>query len=191
MQALVERIQAQAIHMGNGIVQVDSFLNHQIDPGLMAAMGSEMAQRCDTAGITGLTRVVTAEVSGIAPALATAQALGVPMVFARKQRPITMREPYYVAQTPSHTKGGLVSLMIAAPYLLATDRVLLIDDVLATGATLAALAELVRQSGARLCGMGSVIEKRFAPGRHRLSALHIPILTLATIDLVDNVIRVT
>ena len=189
-RGLIERIQAEAVHLGNGIVQVNSFLNHQIDSGLMATIGTELAQRFAAAGVTAMTRVVTAEVSGIAPALATAQALAVPMVFARKQRPLTMREPYYVAQAPSRTKGGLVPLMIAAPYLLATDRVVLIDDVLATGATLAALAELVRQSGATLCGIGVVMEKRFAPGRQQLSILQVPIVSLAVIDLVNNAVQV-
>ena len=183
MQALIERIRAEAVHIGRGIIKVDGFVNHQIDPALTTQMGVEFAQRFAQAGVDGLTKVITAEVSGIAPALATAQALGVPLVYARKHRPITMPDGFYLAEAPSHTKGGVVQLMISPQYLGAGDRVLLIDDFLATGETIHALVGLVQQSGATLCGIGCVIEKVFEGGREQLADLGVPIVTLAKIDL--------
>jgi xanthine phosphoribosyltransferase len=180
MQALVNRIQAEAIHLGDGIIKVDGFLNHQIDPALNAAMGQEFARLFAGAAIT---KVITAEVSGIAPALATAQALNVPLVYARKHRPITMPDGFYLSEAPSHTKCGIVQLMVSPEYLCANDCVLLIDDFLATGYTIEALAQLVVQSDARLCGIGCVIEKVFEGGRILLAHLGVPIVTLAKIDL--------
>jgi xanthine phosphoribosyltransferase len=190
MQALVERIRAEAVHIGRGIIKVDGFVNHQIDPALTTQMGVEFARRFAGAGVDGVTKVITAEVSGIAPALATAQALDVPLVYARKHRPITMPDGFFLAEAPSHTKGGIVRLMISPQYLGAGDRVLLIDDFLATGETIRALIGLVQQSGATLCGIGCVIEKVFERGREQLLDLGVPIVTLAQIDLDGDAITV-
>jgi xanthine phosphoribosyltransferase len=183
MRALIERIQTEGTYIGNGIIKVDSFVNHQIDPSLTMAIGAEFAQRFRQAGVQTVTKVVTAEVSGIAPALSTAQALNVPMVYARKHRPITMPDGFYLSEAPSHTKGGVVQLMVSPEYLDARDQVLLIDDFLASGLTIAAIVDVVRQSGATLCGIGCVIEKVFEGGREHLSGLNVPIISLAKIDL--------
>jgi xanthine phosphoribosyltransferase len=186
MEALIKRIQNEGTYIGNGIIKVDGFVNHQIDPILTTAIGQEFAARFAAQGVDGVTKVVTAEVSGIAPALATAQALGVPMVYARKHRPITMPEGFFLAEAPSHTKGGVVRLMISPEYLTAQDSVLLIDDFLATGLTIGAIVELIEQSGAKLCGIGCVIEKIFEGGREYLADLEVPILSLAKIDLAGD-----
>jgi xanthine phosphoribosyltransferase len=187
MPALIERIEAEAMHLGNGIIKVDGFVNHQIDPGLTMAMGAEFARHFADARVS---KVITAEVSGIAPALATAMALGVPLVYARKHRPITMPDGFYLAEAPSHTKGGIVQLMVSPQYLSVADRVLLIDDFLATGHTIHALVKLVQQSGATLCGIGCLIEKVFEGGREQLAGLGIRIVTLAKIDLNGDEITV-
>jgi xanthine phosphoribosyltransferase len=190
MRALIERIEREAVHIGRGIIKVDGFVNHQIDPALTTQMGTEFARRFASSGVDGVTKVITAEVSGIAPALATAQALGVPLVYARKHRPITMPDGFFLAEAPSHTKGGIVRLMISPQYLGAGDRVLLIDDFLATGETIRALIGLVQQSGATLCGIGCVIEKVFERGREQFAGLDVPIVTLAKIDLDGDAITV-
>lgn len=186
MKLLVERIRAEGRNLGHGILKVDGFINHQLDPELTTAMGKAFAQTFEQRGITGITKIVTAEVSGIAPALATAQAMGVPMVYARKHRPITMPDGFYVSEAPSHTKGGVVKLMISPEYLLPQDRVLLIDDFLATGKTIRALAEVIAQCGATLCGIGCVIEKSFELGRQNLTDLGVPIVSLAIIDSLEE-----
>jgi xanthine phosphoribosyltransferase len=146
-------------------------------------MGEAFVARFLDEGVRDITRVVTAEVSGIAPAMATARVLGVPMIYARKHRPITMREGEYVAEATSPTKGGQVELIISPEYLGETDRVLLIDDFLASGVTIEALVKLIRQSGAVLCGIGCVIEKVYAGGRDHLAYVDVPIVTLAKVDL--------
>lgn len=182
MQPLVERIRAEGRSLGNGILKVDGFINHQLDPQLTVEMGKSFARRFAQANVTQITKVITAEVSGIAPALTTAIELQVPLVYARKKRPITMPEGCYVAQAPSHTKGGIVELIVSPEYLKPQDRVLLIDDFLASGRTIEALATLVAECGATLCGIGCVIEKRFEGGRTLLNHLQVPIVTLAVID---------
>ncbi len=186
MKALVERIRLEGRNLGRGILKVDGFINHQLDPALSMAMGEEFARRFAAAGVTGITKIITAEVSGIAPALTTGIVLGIPVIYARKTRPITMKSGTYQAQAPSHTKGGVVDLIISPEYLLPEDRVLLIDDFLATGKTISALATLVEQCGATLCGIGCLIEKDFEGGRQQLAALGVPIVSLALIDSMEG-----
>lgn len=186
MKALVERIRAEGRNLGRGILKVDGFINHQLDPHLTTEMGQEFVRRFTAAGVSGITKVITAEVSGIAPALATSMVLGVPVVYARKQRPITMPDGFYVAEAPSHTKGGTVRLMISPEYLNAQDRVLLIDDFLASGQTIKALAQLIADCGATLCGIGCLVEKSFEGGRQALAHLQVPIVTLAVVESMEN-----
>ena len=186
MKALVTKIREEGQYLGNGILKVDSFVNHQLDPNLTMAMGREFAQRFAEAGVNNVTKIVTAEVSGIAPALSTAAALNVPIIYARKSRPITMPADAYTSAAPSHTKGGIVKLSISPEYLSDEDRVLLIDDFLATGKTISALVEVIRQSKATLAGIGCIIEKSFEGGRATLASIGVPIVTLAVIDRMDE-----
>ena len=186
MQALVDRIRREGRNLGRGILKVDGFVNHQLDPALTMEMGSEFARRFAAAGVTGVTKIITAEVSGIAPALTTGIVLGVPVIYARKSRPITMASGVYKSEAPSHTKGGIVELIVSPEYLQPNDRVILIDDFLASGKTIAALAELIGQCHATLCGIGCIIEKSFEGGRDLLTPLHVPIVSLAIIDSMEG-----
>ena len=162
MQALKERIRAEGRNLGNGILKVDSLLNHQIYPELMLEMGKEMAARF--AGVQ-VDRILTVEISGIAPALMTGLAMNVPVVYARKLKPITMSGPVFLETAPSHTKGGEVSLLVSAEFLHANERVLIIDDFLASGKTLMALARMITSAQSTIAGVGVVIEKSFEGGR--------------------------
>ena len=186
MQALVERIQHEGRNLGRGILKVDGFINHQLDPELTLEMGREFARRFAAAGVSGVTKIITAEVSGIAPALATAIVLGAPVIYARKTRPITMPDNVFRASAPSHTKGGTVEMIVSPEYLHPSDRVLLIDDFLATGKTINALASLVAQCGSTLCGIGCLVEKIFEHGRQHLAHHHVPIITLAVIESMEG-----
>jgi xanthine phosphoribosyltransferase len=150
---------------------------------LMMLVGKEIARRM---GRLGATKVLTAEISGIAPALMTAWALDVPVVYARKTKPITMPDAVYRAAAPSHTKGREVELMVSPEFLSKQDRVLIVDDFLATGQTLSALVGLVQQSGAELVGIGAVIEKAFEGGRESLSDLGIPVEALAVVEKLEG-----
>ncbi len=182
MEALVQRIKDEGQNLGNGILKVDGFINHQLEPKLTVAMGQHFKDSFDKSGVSGVTKIVTAEVSGIAPALTTAIAYDVPVVFARKKKPITMAEGVYESHAPSHTKGGVTPLIISPEYLLPTDRVILIDDFLASGRTIKALVDVINQCGATLLGIGGVIEKSFEGGRDLLSDIGVPIVSLAVIE---------
>jgi xanthine phosphoribosyltransferase len=183
MESLKARILAEGRNMGRGILKVDSFVNHQVDAELMYEAGQELANRF--AG-DSVTKVLTAEISGIAPALMTALALQVPIVYARKTKPITMPEKIFVRTAPSHTKGHEVSLMVSPEFLRKGDRILIVDDFLATGKTINALVQIVRDSGAELVGIGAVIEKTFEGGRAVLEHHGVPVHALVTITSMDN-----
>lgn len=189
MQAFIERIRAEGSYLGNGIIKVDGFLNHQLDPTLTMEMGTAFQSQFEALGVDGVTRIVTAEVSGIAPALAAGVAYNVPIVFARKKKPITMTDGVYEATAKSRTKGNVVTFRVSPDYLTADDRVLIIDDFLARGETMAALCNIVTQSGAQLLGIGTAVEKLFEGGRNHIHthvSPTIPIVSLAKIDLVDD-----
>jgi xanthine phosphoribosyltransferase len=184
MKELQDRILAEGKNLGNGILKIDSLLNHQMDPALMCSVGKEIASRFASEQIT---RILTAEVSGIGPALMAGLALGVPIVYARKHRPVTMKEPVYIETAPSHTKGNEVFLMVSPEFLAAGDRVLIVDDFLATGKTIGALARIVAHAGAHLVGIASVVEKTFEGGRDYLASLNTRVESLAIItDMSDN-----
>jgi len=178
MEALKERIRREGKNLGGGILKVDSFINHQVDPALMLAVGGALAAHF---GALGITKVLTAEISGIAPALTTALALGVPVVYGRKTKPITMPEFVFVANAPSHTKGQEVKLMVSPEFLSSNDKVLIIDDFLATGETILALMRLAQSAGAEVIGVGAVIEKSFEGGRAKLEQMGLRVRSLAVI----------
>ena len=179
MEALKERIQREGQNLGRGILKVDSFINHQVDPGMMLAIGGALAAHF---GAMGINKVMTAEISGIAPALTTALALGVPVVYARKTKPVTMPDEVYLETAPSHTKGQFVELMVSPEFLGPGDKILIIDDFLARGKTIDALARLALQAGAEIKGVGAVIEKAFEGGRAELAYLKVPIYSLVVIN---------
>jgi xanthine phosphoribosyltransferase len=179
MEALRQRILSEGKNLGRGILKIDSFLNHQLDAQLMEEVGAEIARRFETAEPD---RILTAEVSGIVPAVMAAKALGnIPVVYARKHKPITMQEPVYLEMAPSHTKGGDVLLMVSPEFLHAGDRVLIVDDFLASGKTIEALAQIVQNAGATLVGIAAVVEKSFEGGREALAHWQVPIEAAATI----------
>jgi len=180
---LKERILRDGKNLGGGILKVDSFVNHQVDPLLMDACGREFARRF---AHVGATKVLTAEISGIAPALTTAIHLGLPVVYARKHKPITMPDQVYLTLAPSHTKGRMVELIISPEYLANNEKVLIIDDFLASGQTILGLARLAEASGSRIVGIGALIEKIFEGGREALRPLGVPIESLACITSMDN-----
>lgn len=184
MKALVERIQAEGKNLGDGILKVDSIINHQLDPQLMIGMGKALAKHFVDVPID---RILTAEISGIAPALMTATELNVPVVYARKKKPITMAGPVFLETAPSHTKGGETLLLVSSEFLHEGENILIIDDFLATGKTLLALARIVLSAKANLVGVGIVVEKTFEGGRERLlEKYNIPVHALATITSMDG-----
>jgi xanthine phosphoribosyltransferase len=180
---LIERIRRDGKNLGNGILKVDGFINHQVDPALMETCGRELARRFANVGAT---KVLTAEISGIAPALTTAYHLSLPVVYARKSKPITMPDEVFLTTTPSHTKGRMVELIISPEYIGGGEKILIIDDFLASGATIWGLVRLAQAAGATIVGIGALIEKDFEGGRELLKHVGVPIESLAVITAMDG-----
>ena len=165
MQALEQKILAEGIVLSDQVLKVDSFLNHQIDPVLMQQIGQEFARRFKDAGVT---KIVTIEASGIAPAIMAGLELGVPVIFARKYQSLTLKDDLYRSKVFSFTKQTESTIAISNKHIAATDRVLVIDDFLANGQAALGLVDLIHQAQAEVLGIGIVIEKSFQPGRDLL-----------------------
>jgi len=178
MEKLVERIKTHGNVLGEGVLKVDQFLTHQVDYELMKEIGIVFAERFQGSGIT---KVVTIEASGIAPALYTAEQLQVPMIFARKAKSLTMDEELLTASVYSFTKQVTSQVSISKKFLSSEDTVLIIDDFLANGQAAKGLIELCQQAGANVVGIGIVIEKSFQSGRQLLEEMGIPVVSLARI----------
>ncbi|MGM0155530.1 xanthine phosphoribosyltransferase [Enterococcus sp. AZ178] len=178
MEKLVERIKTHGNVLGEGVLKVDQFLTHQVDYELMKEIGTVFAERFQGSGIT---KVVTIEASGIAPALYTAEQLQVPMIFARKAKSLTMDEELLTASVYSFTKQVTSQVSISKKFLSSDDTILIIDDFLANGQAAKGLIELCQQAGAKVVGIGIVIEKSFQTGRQLLEEMGIPVVSLARI----------
>ena len=183
MQALKERIISEGVNLGGGILKVDSFVNHQVDPVLMDEAGREFARLFADIGAT---KILTAEISGIAPAVATGLHMSLPVVYARKRKPITMPDQVLLTLAPSHTKGRTVELIVSPEYLAGGEKVLIIDDFLASAATILGLVQLAEAAGAIVVGIGALIEKSFEGGRGRLKTLNVPVHSLAAIRSMEG-----
>lgn len=183
MRELEERIKQDGRVLGRDVLKVDSFLNHQIDPILMQKMGQAFYQYFQKLPIT---KILTVESSGIAPAVLTGVAFQKPVVFARKHRSITMSQDLYVADVYSFTKKETNQISIAKKFLTAQDHVLIVDDFLANGQAVSGLTTIIQQAGATLEGIGIVIEKTFQKGRQLIDEQQIPILSLARISGFEN-----
>ncbi len=179
MKLLEERIRRDGQVLGTDILKVDSFLTHQVDFTLMQAIGQVLANAYAQAGIT---KVVTIEASGIAPALYTAQALDVPMIFAKKAKNVTMNEGILTTEVYSFTKKLTSTVSIASKFLSPDDHVLIVDDFLANGQAAKGLLDIIEQAGASVAGIGIVIEKAFQPGRQLLETAGVPVTSLARIQ---------
>ncbi|HER5574197.1 xanthine phosphoribosyltransferase [Streptococcus pyogenes] len=183
MQLLEERILTDGNILGENILKVDNFLTHQVDYRLMKAIGKMFAQKYAEAGIT---KVVTIEASGIAPAVYAAEAMDVPMIFAKKHKNITMTEGILTAEVYSFTKQVTSTVSIAGKFLSKEDKVLIIDDFLANGQAAKGLIEIIGQAGAQVVGVGIVIEKSFQDGRRLIEDMDIEVTSLARIKNFEN-----
>ncbi|WP_105122637.1 xanthine phosphoribosyltransferase [Streptococcus suis] len=183
MQTLEERILKDGQVLGENILKVDSFLTHQVDFGLMKEMGQVLA---DAYRSKDITKVVTIEASGIAPAVYVAESLDVPMIFAKKHKNITMTEGILTAEVYSFTKQVTSTVSIASKFLSPEDKVLIVDDFLANGQAAKGLIDIIQQAGATVVGVGIVIEKSFQDGRQLLIDAGVPVTSLARIDRFEN-----
>ena len=174
MDILKERILKDGKCLPGGILKVDSFVNHQMDPNLLKKEAIEFIRLFSD---TKITKILTIEASGIAPSIIVGLLLDLPVVFAKKKTPSTM-DNMYRTKIHSFTKQRDYNVVIAKEYLSPDDRVLFIDDFLAYGNAAKGIAELV--------GMGFIIEKAFQHGREVLENMGIRVESLAIVDSLDN-----
>ncbi len=183
MKLLEERILKDGQVLGENILKVDSFLTHQVDYQLMKEIGKAFADHFKNAGIT---KVVTIEASGIAPAIYVAESLGLPMVFAKKAKNITMTEGILTAEVYSFTKQVTSQVSIASKFISQDDKVLIIDDFLANGQAAKGLIEIITQAGAEVAAVGIVVEKSFQDGRELLEKEGVNVVSLARLAAFEN-----
>lgn len=182
MKQLKERILSDGKCLDGGILKVDNFINHQMDPVLMREMAKELVRRFS--GHT-INKVMTVEASGIAPAIMVGDYLNVPVLFAKKKTPSTM-DNMLVTEVFSFTKNKTYTVCVSGDYLNPGDKVLFVDDFLANGNAALGIIDLVEQAGATLEGMGFLIEKGFQNGGELLRNRGIHVESLAIIDSLDN-----
>ncbi len=182
MKELKSRILKDGKCFPGGILKVDNFINHQMDPILMKSMAVEFVRRF---AHTDINKIITVEASGIAPAIMVGYLLELPVVFAKKKQPSTM-EKMLVTEVFSFTKNQSYTICVSQEYLKPGDKVLFIDDFLANGNAGKGIIDLVEQAGAELVGMGFLIEKAFQNGGELLRSTGIHVESLAIIESLDN-----
>ncbi|MHC1746882.1 MAG: xanthine phosphoribosyltransferase [Cellulosilyticaceae bacterium] len=178
MKQLQDKIRQEGKVIGTNILKVDSFLNHQVDPELMANIGKEFAKYFKDKRIT---KVFTIESSGIAPAMMTALNLNVPLVILKKQSSKILNGDVYQTKVESFTKGTTYELTLSKNYIEKEDNILIIDDFLAHGEAASGAIRLVTEAGATVSGIGIVIEKSFQIGREKLESQDMDVYSLARI----------
>jgi xanthine phosphoribosyltransferase len=183
MELLKQKIREQGVVVSDQVLLLDAILNEQVDPQLTMEMGKVLASKFKEEGIT---RVVTVESSGIAVAFATAYELGVPMVFARRKKTLLADPDAYVERVPSFTKGIVTDLVLSRKFLKPDDNVLFIDDIMANGDAAKGLIRIIQRSGARLAGLGLVVEKCFQNGAKSLREQGIRVESLAKIASLEG-----
>lgn len=183
MKLLEDRIRRDGKIKAGGILKVDSFLNHQMDIGLLEKMAEEFYRLY---GSDGVTKILTIEASGIAIACITAQKFNCPAVFAKKTKTKNIDGAVYTSQVESFTHGQIYDIIVSKDFLTKDDRVLIVDDFLANGAALQGLVQLVSDAGATLVGAGIAIEKAFQPGGDKLRAQGIRIESLARVKAMSD-----
>ncbi|WP_044748268.1 xanthine phosphoribosyltransferase [Bacillus alveayuensis] len=187
MRELKEKIISEGIVLSEHVLKVDSFLNHQMDPVLMKKIGETFAKKFRDKEIT---KVITLESSGIGPALMTAYELGVPLIFARKRKSLTLNSDLYISKVYSFTKQEESEISIARKFIDCSDSILIIDDFLANGQAALGLIDIIQQAKAQVVGVGIVIEKAFQDGGRRLRERGIHVESLAQIaSLTDGKVR--
>ncbi|OEL01221.1 xanthine phosphoribosyltransferase [Staphylococcus casei] len=178
MDLLKQKVEADGVVIDEKILKVDGFLNHQIDAKLMHSVGQTFYEQFKDAGIT---KILTIEASGIAPAIMAAMHFDVPCLFAKKAKPSTLTKDVYQADIHSFTKNTTSTVIVAKEFLGAHDRVLIIDDFLANGDASLGLNEIVQQAQATTVGVGIVVEKSFQPGRERLEQAGLKVSSLCKV----------
>jgi xanthine phosphoribosyltransferase len=182
MKILEELIIQNGKVIDNSILKVDSFLNHQIDANLMFEIGKEFKERFKDKKID---KILTIEASGIAMGVTVAYFFGVPLVFAKKKKPVTANS-VYTSKVFSFTKKKEYDIIVSKDFIKAGEKVLIVDDFLAMGGAVIGLESIVKQAGAEIVGVGIVIEKGFQEGAKLLREKGLHVESLAIIKGFEN-----
>ena len=184
MSYLKQKMLTDSVVINENVVKVDSFLNHQLDPKVMNEISKEFVEYFKDKEIT---KIMTIEASGIAPAILVASEFDVPMLFAKKSEPSTMKsDDQYSTDVHSFTKNKTSRVLVSTKYLSPDDKVLIIDDFLANGEAALGLIDLVEQAGAETVGVGICVEKSFQPGHQKLVDKGIDIFSIVRIASLAN-----
>ena len=184
MQALKDKILSEGQVIGDDILKVDGFLNHQIDTKFLEEIGCEFKKRFEGCKVD---KILTVEASGIAVACETAKQFGsVPVVFAKKAKPNTIVEGCYSAEARSFTKGTVANLRVVKRFVSEGEKLLILDDFLASGEAAVALIRIAEKAGAEVVGFGAVIDKTFQGGRKRIQDMGVRVEALASIERFEN-----
>lgn len=183
MNYLEEKITQEGKVIGNDILKVDNFLNQQVDPKLMEKIGEDFANYFKNKNIT---KVITIETSGIAPAVMTAKELNVPMLILKKQASTTLNENIYTTEVFSFTKQKTYNLIASKNHINDDDNILIIDDFLANGEAASGAIRIIKNTKAQIAGIGIVIEKTFQEGRAKLEKQGYDVYSIARIKSLQN-----
>lgn len=183
MKLLEDRIKKDGQVLPGDVLKINSFLNHQVDPELMMAIGKEFARLFKDAGIT---KVLTCEASGIAPGVMAAYELKVPMVFARKKKPSTLNDAVYWADVFSYTKKVTNKICVEEKFLSKDDTLLILDDFIAHGEAVKGMVNIANQAGCKIAGIGAVVAKTFQGGSEWIKDHGYRFEALANIDSFQN-----
>ncbi|MCT6823251.1 MAG: xanthine phosphoribosyltransferase [Apilactobacillus sp.] len=183
MKLLEDKIREVGRVLPGDVLKVDTFLNHQVDPKLMAEMGKEFAKLFANDNIT---RIVTVESSGIAPAVMAGLYMDVPVVFARKHKSLTLTDDVYTSEVFSYTKQTSNKISIDKRFIKENDKLLIIDDFLANGQAVQGLLDIAKQANVDVNGIGIVIEKTYQKGHDLIAETGIHLESLAEIKSLED-----
>ena len=183
MKALIDRILKDGEVLQGGVLKVDGFLNHQIDPSLASLLAKEWYERFKDDGIT---KIMTIESSGIALGTLVAQLFGVPLVFAKKRQSVNIGADVYKSTVTSFTHGQKYDVFVSKRFISENDRILIVDDFLAYGSALSALIDLCKAAGATVVGAGIAIEKAMQGGRKKCENRGVRLESLAIIKEISD-----
>ena len=183
MKLLEDRIRQDGVVLPGNVLKVNQFLNHQIDPQLMYEIGQEFARLFKERPVT---KILTVEASGIAPAIMAGLVMNVPVLFARKKKPSTLDDMTYTAEVYSYTKKVTNTISVDSKFLSENDHVLIIDDFLANGQAVKGMLEICRQADVKVEGVGIVVEKSFQAGADWIKGQGIRLESLARISSFEN-----
>lgn len=183
MKLLEDRIRQDGVVLPGNVLKVNQFLNHQIDPQLMYEIGQEFARLFKERPVT---KILTVEASGIAPAIMAGLVMNVPVLFARKKKPSTLDDMTYTAEVYSYTKKVTNTISVDSKFLSENDHVLIVDDFLANGQAVKGMLEICRQADVKVEGVGIVVEKSFQEGADWIKGQGIRLESLARISSFEN-----